>query len=90
MELTNGKTMVPPIVWALFEFQPFLIFDFLGNGCGAQRPSAQVDEHHQQNGYHPLKQLFVRQLDFVRWLHSIGERHPPSLHQEGCVRDAET
>jgi len=64
--LTNGEAVIPPVVGALLEAQTRVVENILAIRRRTQRPRAQVDEHHQQDGKHPLQQLLVRQLHFVR------------------------
>lgn len=54
-----------------------------------QRPCAQIYQHHQQYGDHPLQQLLVGQLDFVRRFDAIRQRHAPRFHQQRRVRQTE-
>lgn len=54
-----------------------------------QGPGAQVDEHHQQDRYHPLEQLLVGELHLVGGLDAVGERNAPRFHQQRRVGDAE-
>lgn len=76
--LTNGQTMVPPIVDALLELQALIVNYLFGIRRIRERPGTQIDQHDQQDGHHPLKQLFVGQLNLVRRLDSVGQRDPES------------
>lgn len=87
--LANRQTVIPPIVRAQHKLQPMIVPYHLRERRARQRPRAQIDQHHQQYGHHPLQQLLVGQLHLVRRLDAIRQRDAPRLHQQRRVRQTE-
>lgn len=76
---TDGQTVIPPVVGALDEscFAVMVVeFDFLCARRSGHGPRSEVDEHHKQNGEHPLQQLLICQLEFVSRFDAIRQRYP--------------
>lgn len=57
---TDSQAVIPPVVRTLVELQVVIIRDYLSVRRCADGPCPEIDQHHQQDGYHPLQQLFVR------------------------------
>jgi len=72
--LTDSQTVIPPIVRTLIKLQVMIIRDHFRVRRRADRPRAEIDQHHQQYRHHPLQQLLVGQLDFVSALYTIRKR----------------
>lgn len=86
---TGRQTIVPPVVRTPPKPQlrvRLLFHDGLRRI--AERPSAHVHQNDDQDRRHPLQQLFVRELQLVRRLDPVRQRHPPGLHQQRRVRYA--
>lgn len=74
--LTDGQTVVPPVVRALGELHGRPGEDVLARRRVAGRPRAQVHGGDEHDGHHPLQQLLVRQLELVRRFDPIRQRYP--------------
>lgn len=77
---TDSQAVIPPVVRTLVELQVVIIRDYLGVGRRADGPRSEINQHHQQNGHHPLQQLFVRQLNLMGALHPVCKRNPADRH----------
>lgn len=77
---TDSQAVIPPVVRTLVELQVVIIRDYLGVRRRADGPRSEINQHHQQNGHHPLQQLFVRQLNLMGALHPVCKRNPAGKH----------
>jgi len=72
---TNSQAVIPPVVRTLIKLQVMIIRDYFCIRRRTDGPRSEIDQHHQQDGHHPLQQLFIRQLNFVRAFHPIRKRN---------------
>lgn len=77
---TDSQTVIPPVVRTLVELQVAIIRDYLSVRRRADGPRSEINQHHQQNGHHPLQQLFIRQLNFMGAFHPVCKRNTADKH----------